>query len=75
MKPRKILSHALVGAFAAILLVSEPLATPSRSAHTVSAWDIEYDDNTYWCEGCCTSNVWYACCLLDPECKHPIQMT
>lgn len=75
MKPRKILLHALSGTFAAILLMGEPLATPSRSAHAVSAWDVEYDDGGYWCEGCCTSNMAYACCIIEPACKHPIQIT
>ena len=72
---RKLSVPAVGGAVALLLLAGEPVATPSHSAHAAAAWEIVYADRAYWCEGCCTSNVWWACCSLNAECKVPIEPT
>jgi hypothetical protein len=53
------------------MLGIEPAVRDEQTAIAVSAWEMDGDGGSWWCEGCCTS-VWLnACCIVSAPCRHP----
>jgi hypothetical protein len=68
---RSMLTLMLPGVLAVLVVLLEPAARDEQHMNAASAWNIDGDGTSVWCEGCCTAPLAWGCCIIANPCRHP----
>jgi hypothetical protein len=57
--------------FPFIVVGAEPALRSDQRISAASAWNIDGDGTSTWCEGCCTAPLAWGCCIVSNPFRHP----